>query len=133
MQWLSYVATIMVGVIAVIAILNPPKFLQDLIVFSTEGIAACFFIPVVLCLYWPRMNSSGTIAGMMMGGFIHLTLFIIGYINTNQFQPYALFGLNPVVWDLLGSATATIAVSLLTARPEQRLVQKFFRRDTVEQ
>eukprot|EP00665_Eupelagonemidae_sp_cell47_P009035 gene9035-5118_t len=52
----SYAVTIIMGVLAVVAMLKPPQFLQDLIVFGSGGLAASFLMPVVLMLYWPRLT-----------------------------------------------------------------------------
>ena len=49
---LSYFVTIVVGVLAMLFVIDPPKYLQDLIVFATGGLAACFLVPLTLSLYW---------------------------------------------------------------------------------
>ncbi|MEC8989578.1 MAG: hypothetical protein VYB66_10030, partial [Verrucomicrobiota bacterium] len=54
---LSYLVTVVVGTLAMLAVLNPPQYLQDLIVFATSGLAGCFLMPVLLGLYWPRMTA----------------------------------------------------------------------------
>ncbi len=123
---LSYSVTVLVGVLAVLVALNPPTYLQDLIVFATGGIAACFFIPMVLALYWPSMTSAAAVAGMIGGTLTHVALTISGYIVYGQFQPYNLLGLNPFLWDLIGSALACMLVAKLGPPPDQELVRKFF-------
>ncbi len=123
---LSYSVTVVVGILAVIFALNPPTYLQDLIVFATGGMAACFFIPMMLSLYWPSMTASGAVAGMLGGTVTHLALTVWGYLEYNQFQPYELFGLNPFLWDLVGSAVACLFAIKLGPKPDQELVNKFF-------
>ena len=54
---LSYLSTLVVGTAAMIGAINPPQFLQDLIVYTGSGLAASFLAPVLLGVYWPRMNS----------------------------------------------------------------------------
>ncbi len=125
---LSYSVTVVVGILAVIFALNPPTYLQDLIVFATGGMAACFFIPMLLSLYWPSMTSSGAVAGMIGGTVTHLILTVWGFIQYDQFQPYELLGLNPFLWDLVGSTVACLLAIKLGPKPDQRLVQKFFGR-----
>ncbi|MCH2608806.1 MAG: hypothetical protein MKZ92_09765, partial [Pedosphaera sp.] len=44
---LSYLVTAVVGILAMLAVLNPPEYLQDLIVFATSGLAGCFLMPVL--------------------------------------------------------------------------------------
>ena len=76
---LSYLVTAVVGILAMLAVLNPPEYLQDLIVFATSGLAGCFLMPVLLGLYWPGMTARGAIAGMLGGLGCHLGLYLIGW------------------------------------------------------
>lgn len=125
LKWLSYSVTVVIGILAVFVVLNPPMYLQDLIVFASGGLAACFLIPIVLSLYWRRMTASGAIAGMIAGMLMHLGLTCWGYYQHQQFRAYEFLGLDPFVWDLAGSAIGAIAFSL-SARPDQHLVRKYF-------
>jgi len=117
---------VVVGVLAVIFALNPPTYLQDLIVFASGGMASCFFVPIVLALYWPSMTASGAVAGMIGGTVTHLALTCWGYIEYAQFQPYELLGLNPFLWDLVGSTVACLIAVKLGPKPDQELIEKFF-------
>ncbi len=123
---LSYAVTVIVGILAVLFVLNPPTYLQDLIVFSTGGLAACFLVPMVLALYWPRMTAAAAIAGMLGGTLTHLALTVWGYVEYGQFQPYELVGLNPFIWDLFGSVLACLIVVAVGPPADQRLIEKFF-------
>lgn len=125
-KWLSYSVTVVVGVLAVLFVLNPPTYLQDLIVFATGGLAACFLIPMVLSVYWRQMTGAAAIAGMFGGTFTHLGLTCWGYLEYQKFQAYEYWGLNPFVWDLLGSTLACLVVVALGPRANGRLVNKFF-------
>ena len=97
---LSYLVTAVVGTLAMLAVLNPPQYLQDLIVFATSGLAGCFLMPVLLGLYWPRMSAMGAIAGMLGGLGCHLLLYIAGYLIEDKFTAYQLLELNPFIWSL---------------------------------
>jgi len=123
---LSYAVTILVGVAAVVFALNPPTYLQDLIVFASGGLAACFFIPMVLALYWPAMTPAGAVAGMIGGTLTHVLLTVWGYWIYGQFQPYDLLGMNPFIWDLVGSLAASLLAVMAGPRADSRLVAKFF-------
>lgn len=130
-KFLSYGVTVIVGVLAVLCVLNPPQYLQDLIVFATGGLAACFLIPMLLSLYWPRMTASATIAAMLGGTGMHMGLTCWGYIENGKFQAYSFLGVNPFIWDLVGSlciALITIGLGLigLGSKPNRDLVLKFF-------
>lgn len=108
---LSYSVTVIVGVLAVLMVVNPPMFLQDLIVFASGGLAACFLVPVLLTLYWPRMTGGGAIAGMLGGTIMHVALTCWGYLEQGEFRAFEVLGLNPFLWDLATSLFAAVAVS----------------------
>jgi len=125
---LTYTSTALLGAAATLAALNPPEFLQTLIVFSTGGLAVGFLIPVSLAIYWPRMNSAGAIAGMVGGCTILLALYIVGFQVHGKFTAYDLFGLHSFIWGFLGSAVCAVVVALSSKAPDQKLVVKFFHR-----
>ena len=125
LRWLSYGVTLIIGVAAVVLVINPPLYLQDLIVFASGGLAACFLIPIVLALYWPRMTAAGAMAGMLGGAAMHLGLTAWGYWELGEFRAYEFAGLNPFVWDLGFSALAAVVTSRL-GQPSEELVQKYF-------
>ncbi len=80
----SYVVTGLVGVVVLVGALNPPGFLQYIIVFTGSGQGCSFLVPVCLGLYWPRATRAGMLAGML-GGFLTLfTLYALGWIDTRQ-------------------------------------------------
>ena len=127
-RMLTYTSTALLGAAATLAALNPPEFLQTLIVFSTGGLAVGFLIPVSLAIYWPRMNSAGAVAGMASGCTILLALYITGYVMNGKFGPYALLGFDAFIWGFLGSAVCAVVVALSTKPPNQTLVKKYFHR-----
>ena len=73
---LSYLVTGVVGILAMLAVLNPPQYLQSLIIFASSGLAGCFLMPMLLGLYWPQITSKGAIAGMLGGLGCHLSLYL---------------------------------------------------------
>src|SRR5919201_7172565 len=55
----SYLVTALVGVVVVVGALNPPGFLQYIIVFTGSGQGCAFLVPMALTLYWPRATRQG--------------------------------------------------------------------------
>lgn len=125
---LTHWVTILLGVAGVIAVLNPPDFLQTLIVFASAGLGACFLVPMVLALYWPRMTSSGAVAGMITGGVTILIFYLIGAVKYGRFQEYAPFDLHPFIYSMITALVAVVTVSLRQPRPARALVERFFGR-----
>jgi SSS family solute:Na+ symporter/sodium/pantothenate symporter len=125
---LTYATTVVVGMAALLGALNPPRFLQDIIVFTGGGLSASFLLPVALTLYWPRFNAQGAIAGMLGGFVMHVVFHGIGWWTTNSFRPYKIADFDPFIPELIVSLVIGIVVTLLTPPPSERLARKFFDR-----
>ena len=124
---LSYLCTVCIGVGAVVASVNPPQFLQDIIVYTGSGLAACFLGPVVFALYWPRATAGGCMVGMAGGVLVHLSLYAAGsVINGSFFVPVRVLNMDPILWGLGASFVATYVGCLVTGEPEEGLVRKYF-------
>jgi Na+/proline symporter len=124
---LSYLTTLLIGGGAMLGAVNPPQFLQDIIVYTGSGLAACFLGPMAYALYWPRVNKQGAIAGMLAGFLAHLAMHVIGMIVYGSFfRPATVLGFEPVVVGLLVSFATVYVVSRLTPPPPVELVRKYF-------
>ena len=119
-KWGSYGTTALVGAIVTMLALDPPDFLQYIIVFTGGGFASTFLFPVMLGLYWKGMTRQGALAAMVGGFTIVVVLFLPPGSRTN------LLGLHPIFWGLSGSALLAIVVSKLTGPPPERLVKFYF-------
>ncbi|MBP87850.1 MAG: hypothetical protein CMJ64_14195 [Planctomycetaceae bacterium] len=127
---LTYVVTIAIGAIAMLAAVSPPAFLQDIIVFTGSGLSTSFLTPVALMLYWPRFNHYGALAGMLGGFGTHVTLYAVGTIMAGgKVAAYRLFDFHPFMVGLVASVTIAVIVTLLTPRPPENLVRKYFYKD----
>jgi sodium/pantothenate symporter len=124
---LSYLCTVCIGVGAVVASVNPPQFLQDIIVYTGSGLAACFLGPVVFALYWPRATAGGCMVGMAGGFLVHLSLYAAGsVVNGSFFVPVRVLNMDPILWGLGASFVATYVGCLVTGEPEEGLVRTYF-------
>ena len=125
---LSYAATLLVGAAAVFGAINPPRFLQDIIVYTGSGLAACFLAPTVFSLYWPRANTRGCMAGMIAGFSAHLSMYAAGaVVNGSFFRPMRIFDFDPILVGLVVSFTVTWLAVRSTARPPEHIVERYFR------
>lgn len=125
---LSYTVTSVVGLLAVFAVLNPPRFLQDLIVFASGGLGACFLMPMVFALYWPRMTARAATVGMISGALTILCLYVVGYLVRGEFGEYNLLGLHPFIWSVVVTTGLILWVSRSDQAPDPQLVEKYFGR-----
>lgn len=126
MKRLSYGVTVVVGLLGVVAVLHPPQFLQHLIVFASAGLGACFLMPMVFALYWPRMTAGAAIGGMVGGGATVLLLYIIGFRVSGKFEEYLLLGLHPFIWSVLVSASLIVFLSLSGKPPAVSIRDRYF-------
>lgn len=131
---LSYLCTVGVGLFAMVAAVNPPKFLQVIIIFASSGLASVFLMPIFYGLYWPRFNAAGAIAGMLGGFFVSMMLYVIGFLmdyfagvtSLSAMRPWKPLEFDPMVWGILGSAVCGAIVCLLTPAPSPSNRRKYF-------
>ncbi len=123
---LSYIFTLIVGLGALFGAMNPPEFLQDIIVYTGSGLAAAFLAPVVYALYWPRSNHQGCIAAMVGGFATHLAMYCVGFMKGEGFTPYRLLGTDPIIVGLFASFIIGFVVTLNTPPPSDSIVKKYF-------
>ena len=129
-KYLSYLFTLIVGTAAMIGAINPPQFLQDIIVYTGSGLAACFLAPMIYSLYWPRVNVQGVSAGMLCGFSAHLAMYFAGmFTNGSFFRPYRLMNFDPILVGLFVSFSAVLIVTRLTPPPSEELVKKYFHKN----
>jgi Na+/proline symporter len=126
---LSYFFTLLVGMGAIVGAINPPRFLQDIIVYTGSGLAASFLAPMIFALYWPRVNTLGAMGGMLAGFAAHLAMYVAGmFVNDSFFRPYQLFNMDPILVGLFTSFLTVYLVSKATPPPPEALVEKYFGR-----
>jgi sodium/pantothenate symporter len=123
---MTYVATVAVGLGAMVAAINPPQFLQDIIVFTGSGLSTSFLAPALYAMYWPRFNKQGAIAGMLAGFLTHIALYAIGTWMQGKMAAYEPLGFHPFLVGCLVSLVVAPVVTLVTPPPPERLIRKFF-------
>ncbi|MBX6315903.1 MAG: sodium transporter, partial [Isosphaeraceae bacterium] len=79
-EWASYGATVLVGLIVTLVALNPPDYLQLIVVFSSTGMASAFLMPGLLGAFWRRATHQGALAAMLAGTAATLGLYFAGYM-----------------------------------------------------
>ncbi|OLS37006.1 sodium/panthothenate symporter [Alkalihalophilus pseudofirmus] len=97
--------TTLLGVLVFALALSPPDLLIWLNLFAFGGLEAAFIWPVIMGLYWSRGNKHGALASMVVG--------VGTYILIHTFSPN-VFGVHTVVFPIILSFIAFVAVSLIT-------------------
>lgn len=118
----TYLGTLLIGILATIGAIHPPEYLQDLIVFASGGLSATFLVPVAFALYWRRMNSAGAIAGMLGGFLMHFWITKSGLGQAMVVRT----GLEPFIWDVMASIFCVLFFSVISPPPKKELVERFF-------
>jgi Na+/pantothenate symporter len=132
-KWLSYITVYAVGMGAMLFAVNPPQFLQNIIVYVGSGLAACFLFPVLAAMYVPRANVAGCLSGMVVGFLAHLTPHVIAKVQGGTFAtPIDLLGCSPLMFGLAASLLTVLIVTPLTPRPAEHLVRRYFYKNPEE-
>ncbi|WZL73316.1 sodium/pantothenate symporter [Clostridiaceae bacterium 35-E11] len=115
---LSYATTTGISLIVMALALNPPSFLQAIVIFAISGFAASFTIPIVMGLFWKEATPTGGLLSMTSG---FLTLIIL-----YAFKIPAPLGFNPLVWGLIISFITMILASKLTKPNSPAIMERYF-------
>jgi len=126
-QRMTYTVTLVVGVAALLGALNPPEYLQDIIVYTGSGLSGSFLMPMALALYWSRFNTPGAAASMACGFVTHLSLYGGGLLKYDKFQAIKIWDFDPLIPAMLVSLIAGVIVTLITPPPPRHLVDRYFR------
>lgn len=108
-SWSSFV----VGGIVLLLALNPPNYLEYLVIYAIGGLEVVLFVPFIGGLYTKRGNGLGAIFAMVGG--------IAWYVLSNQWFPALALGMFPIA---TSSAVAVIgyATGVVIGRPPRRAV-----------
>jgi Na+/pantothenate symporter len=139
-KWVSYGTTAVVGVLVMLLSLRPPEFLQYLILFTGAGMGCTFLAPSVLGLYWRRATRAGALAGLVGGFSTVVGLYVLGWLGVGKagktgpaakdIAPVYFLDFDPVLWGLIVSFGLAILVSLISAPPPDKHVDKYFLAET---
>ncbi|ELY38890.1 sodium:solute symporter family protein [Natronorubrum tibetense] len=78
---LGTVSVVVIGLLGIVAAWSPPAYLVELYTDGTGLMAAAFFFPLLLGIWWKPMNHYGAMAGMLGGSLAYA----IAYFYTPMF------------------------------------------------
>jgi Na+/proline symporter len=81
LRLMTNISMIGVGVAAILSVINPPDYLQAMVVMSTSIGASALAIPMLMACYWRRATSAGTMTAMLAGSGVVLLLFGVGQVQ----------------------------------------------------
>lgn len=100
----STLLTIVLGVLVMVLTLDPPDIIFFLNLFAMGGLECAFFWPLVGGIFWEKGSKEGAIASSIGA----TAIYIFCYYNVS------LWGVNAVVWGLIGGGIIYYAISRLT-------------------
>jgi Na+/proline symporter len=115
--WISRIATVAVGVVAVVLAWDPPRFLSVLLWIGVGGIVSGAAGPLLVGLLWKRATRAGAIASFLTGVLLYAALYVVaGWKN-----PFGVAGVC-----VLAASVVMVVVSLLTRPMESRHLERVF-------
>ena len=93
--YISFVITLILTALLIIAALNPPDMIIWLNLFAFGGLEAAFLWVIVLGIYWDKANAYGALSSMLvgLGSYILLTQLSVKLLGFHQIVPALAFGL----------------------------------------
>ena len=116
---------VIVGLISLAMAFRPFTAIQWLVLFSFNVFTSCFTVPILFAVWWPRATRAGGTLGMLAGGASSLYWYYLGYVQFNSFAQWP-YGIWPGVLGTLVCLVVTVAVSLMTAPVEERVLDLFY-------
>ena len=110
---------VVVAVLGVIIAWNPNSSVFNIVSFAWAGFGAVFGPAMIMSLVWKRTTLAGTVAGMITGA---ATVFIWKYGVRPLGGAWNLYELAPA---FLVALIFIVVVSLLTKKPEDRILAEF--------
>jgi SSS family solute:Na+ symporter/sodium/pantothenate symporter len=135
---LSRTTIVVAGLLAVGGAVNPPRYLQVLIIFAGACTACVFLVPAFMTCFWRRATAAGCLSAMIWGAGVLLALYGVGWYESivlqkdpmigpaTGFKPYYLLGLDPFIWGASASLVGGVVASLATQPPDPGHVSKLF-------
>lgn len=114
---ITFISAVIMGGIVFVMAFDPPDLMVWLNLYAAGGLKATFLWPIILGLYWKRANTQGAFASIITG--------VSAYILMEMYWPTPL-GMHSIVLTLILSLIAFVGVTLITQKPPERIIEKFW-------
>jgi sodium/pantothenate symporter len=111
-------ATVLIGVIVVYLALNPPNYLEYLVIYAIGGLEVVLFVPMIGGLYSKRGNALGVVLAMVSGA--------AWYVLANQWFPSMALGMFPIASASVLAFLGYVIGSAIGAPPRREVLVKFW-------
>ncbi len=116
--WVSRLGILVVGCVPVLLLLSgvgENELVQIIVLLFSALMAASFFAPVVIGVYWRRATREGAVAAM-----------VGGLVATLAWNAWGSESIEPIMPGFLLSVVLFVGVSLVTPPPPERAVEPYF-------
>jgi Na+/proline symporter len=117
--------TLGIGVLALLVAIKPPTAILWIVTMSFSLMASAFTFPLLLGIWWPRATKEGGIAGMIGGALSCVIWYVLGYMKYQSFDNW-IGGIWPAIFGAVISLGLVVAVSRVTPRAPQEVIEIFF-------
>lgn len=115
----SRLTLLVIALIAIVIALDENSVIFTIVSFAWAGFGATFGPLMLFCLFWKRTTRAGAIAGMVSGGGM---VFLWKLVLKPMGDVFGIYELLPA---FVFSCICIIVVSLLTAKPEDKIESEF--------
>lgn len=116
---IARISIIIIAAFGVVFAMDPNSSVFRIVSFAWAGFGGAFGPLILLSLFWKRTNKAGAFAGLISGGaMVFIWKFLIKPIG-------GVFGIYELLPAFIVSLIFIVVVSLLTAEPDQSIVDEF--------
>lgn len=116
---LSKICTTVLIVFTSLLSLKPWDVVWQISAMAAGTMGAAFTASILFGLYWKRATNAGCIASLVGGAGVTILCYILGLTET----------VHPFIPGMIASIVLMVVVSLFTQKPEQRIIDIFFKKD----
>lgn len=119
------ITTLVLGLVALIAAINPPAAIYWIVTMSFSLMASAFTFPLLLGLWWRGATREGALAGMIGGAATAFLWYLASYLTHGTLEDFVA-GLWPALLGPTVSLLLMVMVSRATAAPPVEVIALFF-------
>lgn len=119
----NIIFTSIAAAIAIIMAMFPGDYLQVIVNFAIGGLAAGFFFPLFLGLYWKKATPAAAIAGTMSGTIMYVLATVL---KGNELFATVTLGLHPIILAFVVSGVLMILLSFCTKKVKRGVFEVWY-------
>lgn len=115
---MASIASIVIGLVVLYLALDPPNYLEYLVIYAIGGLEAVLFVPLIGGLYAKRGNALGAVLAMVGGGG--------WYVVANEWVPELALGMFPIASSFGVAVLGYLLGAAIGGPPRREVLVKFW-------